>query len=163
MTTYDAVESNLRMAHTLLHAYLEDFTDEELLVRPVPGANHAAWQLGHLIWAEYYLISQVADQLEMTIPIGWHDKYTQETAKSDDQVFFEAKDRYLELYGAQRQATLDWFKTLPEDQLAGPGPEDLQAIVGNIGELFLFQAHHELMHAAQFTCIRRKLGKPNLF
>ncbi len=61
MITHDAVEANLRMAHMLLHAYIEDFTDEELLVRPVAGANHVAWQLGHLICSEYSIISQVAE------------------------------------------------------------------------------------------------------
>ncbi len=164
MITYDAVEANLRMAHMLLHSYLEDFTDEELLVRPVAGANHAAWQLGHLIWSEYSLISQVADQVEMAAPVGWANKYTNETAEFDDPMSFESKDRYLELYDAQRQATLDLFQTLPEDQLEEVGgPEPLQKIAQNVGQLFLFQAHHELMHAGQFTCIRRKLEKPTLF
>jgi hypothetical protein len=29
--------------------------------------------------------------------------------------------------------------------------------------LFLLLAHHDLMHAGQFTVVRRKLGKPVLF
>ncbi len=163
MITFEAVEANLRMADTVLHALLSDLSDEELLVRPAEGANHIAWQLGHLIGAEYFLMSEVAVQVEMAIPIGWREQYTAETAKLDEQTCFEAKDRYLELYEAQRQATLDILKQLEPEQLTEPGPEFLQTVVHTVGELFLFQAHHELMHAGQFTVIRRKLGKPVLF
>ena len=163
MITYEAVESNLRMARSVTQPLLSDLSDADLLVRPVDGANHIAWQLGHLITSEYWIISQVADQVEMAFPAGWQEKYTKETASSDDPTHFEPKERYLELYDAQRQATLSVLKTLPTEQLTEPGPEPLRMIVQTVGELFLFQAHHELMHAGQFTCIRRKLGKPVLF
>jgi uncharacterized damage-inducible protein DinB len=163
MITYEAVESNLRMADTTLRVLVGDMSDGDLLVRPTEGANHIAWQLGHLIGSEYFLISQVADQVEMAIPAGWSEKYSKDTAKSDDLTHFEPLDRYLELYAAQRQATLNILKDLPPEQLEEPGPEFLQMVVNTVGELFLFMAHHELMHAGQFTCVRRKLDKPVLF
>ena len=43
------------MARTTIRSYelilllVSDLSDAELLVRPVPQANHIAWQLGHLI------------------------------------------------------------------------------------------------------------------
>lgn len=163
MITYEAVESNLRMADMVLHGLVGDLSDTDLMVRPTEGSNHIAWQLGHLIGAEYHLISQVADQVEMAVPSGWSEKYNKETAESDDPTHFEPLARYLELYAAQRQATLSILKDIPADQLAEPGPEMLRMVVKTVGELFLFQAHHELMHAGQFTCVRRKLGKPVLF
>ncbi len=163
MITYESVESNLRMADTILHSLVGDMSDTDLLVRPLEGSNHIAWQLGHLIGSEYALISAVADQVEMAIPANWSDKYTSETAKSDDPTQFEPLARYLELHAAQRQATLNILKDLPPEQLTEPGPEFLQTVVNSVGELFLFLAHHEIMHAGQFTCIRRKLGKPVLF
>jgi len=36
--------------------YLGDLSDADLLVRPVPNANHIAWQLGHLISSEKHLL-----------------------------------------------------------------------------------------------------------
>ncbi|MCG8408609.1 MAG: DinB family protein [Phycisphaerales bacterium] len=163
MITYEAVESNLKMARNVTLPLLSDLSDEDLMARPVPDANHIAWQLGHLVTSEYWIISQAADQVEMAFPADWQEKYSKEAAKSDDQTHFETKERYLEALNAQRQATLDVLKTLPSEQLTEPGPEPLRMIVQTVGELFLFQAHHELMHAGQFTCIRRKLGKPVLF
>ena len=38
----DMLNRNLEM----LKATLGDFSDADMLVRPTPGANHAAWQLG---------------------------------------------------------------------------------------------------------------------
>lgn len=163
MITYEIVESNLNMAHALLKTLVEDLSEDDMLVRPVDGANHIAWQLGHLIGSEYALISEVSAQVDMEIPMNWQEKYSSETAKLDDPGMIEAKDRYLELYDAQRAATLAAFRDMVEDQLSEPAPEFLQRIVPSVGDLFLFLAHHELMHAGQFTCVRRKLGKPVLF
>ncbi len=163
MITYEAVEATLRMADTIMHGLLGDLSDQDLMVRPVDGSNHIAWQLGHLVSSEYWMISQVCDQVEMTLPADWPAKYSKEAASSDDPAYFDTKDTYLEAYAAQRQATLEVLKTLPEEQLTEPGPEALRTTVPTVGELFLFQAHHQLMHAGQFTCVRRKLGKPILF
>lgn len=163
MITYESVESTLRMADTVMHGLLGDLSDEDLLVRPVDGANHIAWQLGHLASAEYFLISQVSAQVQMAIPADWPEKYSKEAATNDDPAYFDTKAAYLKALGAQRQATLDVLKELPPEQLGEPGPESLKMVVQTVGELFLFQAHHQLMHAGQFTCVRRKLGKPILF
>jgi len=43
--------SSIELSHMITQAYLGDFTDADLLVRSVPGSNHAAWQLGHTIAA----------------------------------------------------------------------------------------------------------------
>src|SRR6516164_9063686 len=32
--------------------FLADLSDADLLVRPVPGANHIAWQFGHVLCSE---------------------------------------------------------------------------------------------------------------
>ena len=48
-----SLKSHLRwqieQCHWITLAYLQDLTDAELLIRAVPGMNHAAWQLGHMI------------------------------------------------------------------------------------------------------------------
>jgi len=36
-------------------------------------------------------------------------------------------------------------------------------IAPTLGALILLQSNHTLMHAGQFTVVRRKLGKPVLF
>ncbi len=49
MTAKDLLRQNIEFAHRATRGYVEEFTDGELLVRSTPTANHAAWQLGHLV------------------------------------------------------------------------------------------------------------------
>ena len=56
MTGRDAIKTALKSAQHLLNWYVSDLSDADLLVRPVSGANHIAWQLGHLVSAEGYLL-----------------------------------------------------------------------------------------------------------
>ena len=56
MTGREAIKAALEATQATLHWYVGDFTDADLLVRPVPNANHIAWQLGHLIDSERMLL-----------------------------------------------------------------------------------------------------------
>ena len=47
MQAKDAIKINIEMGQFISLGYLEDLTDQELLHRPAPGANHINWQLGH--------------------------------------------------------------------------------------------------------------------
>ena len=40
---------SVEMAHFITRSYVEDLTDAQLMLRSVPGTNHIAWQLGHMI------------------------------------------------------------------------------------------------------------------
>ena len=53
MNARDAIKLNINSANMICQGYLADLTDAELLIRPVPGANHIAWQLGHLLVGEH--------------------------------------------------------------------------------------------------------------
>ena len=78
-------------------AYLEDLSDEELLLRPVEGANHIAWQLGHLISSEHNMVEMVCPGSMPPLPDGFADAYTKETAASDEGAAFLTKVEYLKL------------------------------------------------------------------
>src|SRR5262249_35490765 len=52
MTAKEVVRTSLDMDLQLLGMLLADLSDADLLVRPVPGANHIAWQMGHYLVAE---------------------------------------------------------------------------------------------------------------
>ena len=48
-TAKNLLRQSIEMSHFVTRAYVDDLTDAELLVRSVPGSNHIAWQLGHII------------------------------------------------------------------------------------------------------------------
>ena len=52
MNAKHAIKSAIESSDYIFNMYLSDLSDADLLVRPVPGANHIAWQLGHLIDSE---------------------------------------------------------------------------------------------------------------
>ena len=59
MNAHDAIKASMTVPDMIMNSYLGDLTDEELLVRPTEGANHIAWQLGHLLTSEHGMIEQV--------------------------------------------------------------------------------------------------------
>src|SRR4029077_4502167 len=52
MQAKEVIKTALQSTQNMLSTYLGDLSDADLLVRPVPAANHIAWQLGHLIQSE---------------------------------------------------------------------------------------------------------------
>ena len=61
----DSYAKNLEMVKMTL----ADFSDAEMLVRPVPGANHANWQLGHLVVSEVHIIGALGAKMP-ELPAG---------------------------------------------------------------------------------------------
>jgi len=161
MTAKDVIRHSLEMCHGVLKQYLGDLTDADLLIRPVPGANHSAWMLGHLLISENGL-----NELGLAMPAlpeGFAAAYTKETARSDDPAKFHKKAQYLQWLEEQRAATLAHLAALPEADLDKPTPEEAQAYAPTIGIMLNVIGIHDMMHASQIALVRRKLGKPALF
>jgi uncharacterized damage-inducible protein DinB len=162
MNAKDAIKHALNMNHQILTTYLSDLSDADLLVRPVPGANHIAWQLGHLIAAEGMLLKETAGARPPELPAGFAEQHGKEKAASNSPEGFRTKQEYLDLYAKAREATLQALANLPEADLDKPITGRMAQIAPTVGALFLLTANHELMHAGQFAVVRRKLGKPVL-
>ena len=161
MTAKDVIRHSMGLSRSVLTQYLADLTDEDLMVRPVPGANHIAWQLGHLIICENGL-NEIGYPMP-ALPEGFAESYTKETAGSDDPAKFHKKAQYIELLEQQRAAALAHLEALPDADLDKPGPEEARAYAPTVGAVFNTLGLHDMMHASQFTVVRRRLGKPPLF
>lgn len=155
----DVLERNVGM----LKWTLADFSDADMLVRPTPGANHAAWQLGHLTAAEFSMIDKVAPGILSPLPEGFAAKFSKETAASNDPAAFLKKDEILAVLEKNRSATAKWVKGLSEADFGQPSPVTLGGMCPTLGHLILLLESHVTMHVGQFQVIRRKLGKPVLF
>jgi hypothetical protein len=136
MNAKDAIRTALNGNHNILKMYVSDLSDADLLTRPVPGANHIAWQLGHVIAAEVMFQS----------PAG-----------------FRSKQEYLDLFDKVRGNTLATLDRMADADLDRPTPGRMAEFAPTLGAILLMLANHEMMHAGQFTVLRRKLGKPVLF
>lgn len=155
----DVLERNLGMLQTTL----ADFSDSDMLARPCPGANHAAWQVGHLICSETGLVNDASCGSMPALPDGFRERFTKDTAKSDDPAIFLTKAQLLDQFARQRRVTVAWVRGLEEADLDRPAPERFRTFIPTLADLVMLLPTHVAMHMGQMQVTRRKLGKPVLF
>ena len=159
MNAKDSIKYLLEANEKMIAMYLSDLSDADLLVRSVPGANHIAWQLGHLIASEAgYFLPKIPGAKPPALPAGFAQQHGKETINSDSG--FLKKDEYLSLFKKVRAATLATVDQLSEADL---DKDSGWQMAPTIGKLLITIGNHDMMHAGQFTVLRRKLGKPVLF
>jgi uncharacterized damage-inducible protein DinB len=158
----DAIKYNLDSNMHMFKAFLADLSDGDLLVRPVPAANHAAWQIGHLIAAEVSLIESLECKTA-PLPPGFAEKHKKEMVGNDSPGAFLKKQEYLDLLDKVRAGTLAALNSMSDADLAKPTTGSMKDFAPNNGSMFLLVANHVMMHGGQLTVLRRKLGKPILF
>ena len=163
MDAKTAIKMAIDTANMISTSYLGDLSDEEMMHRPVPGCNHIKWQLGHLIASEHDMIGQCFPGAMPELPAGFAEKYTKETAISDDAAAFDSKADLMKLYEAQRACTLTLLNKVTETELSNEGPEAIRSYAPTVGAAFLLQDAHLMMHAGQWAVIRRQLGREPLF
>ncbi len=161
MTPNDVIKNTIEMCHEVLTTYLSDLGDADLLVRAVPEANHIAWQLGHLITSEHQMLTEAGYKMPEP-PADFAESYSKEASKSNDPAKFHRKEQYLAWMSEQRAATLAALDASSASDLDKPTPESMREYAPTVGVAFNVVGIHEMMHAAQFVAVRRKLGKPVL-
>jgi hypothetical protein len=164
MTGKDAIKTALSGTQQLMGWYLGDLTDADIVERPVPSANHIAWQLGHLTASEVMLVKEeLPDAAYPALPAGFAEKHTKETSTVNPPRNFCSKAEYLDLFNKVRSATLATVEKLTEAELDRPAIGRMAQFAPRLGDVLLLVSNHTLMHAGQFTVVRRKLGKRILF
>ena len=163
MTGREAIQAALEGTQKNLTWFLSDFTDADMLVRPVPGANHAAWQVGNVIGGDVVLIaSELPAATYPALPPGFHDSHGSAGAKFDGPAGFLSHAEYMSLFAAVRAATIAALTTLTDADLDRPCTGKYKSFAPTLGKMFLAVSDHTTMHSGQFSVIRRKLGKPVL-
>jgi hypothetical protein len=159
MLPNDLLTSAYRMSRQLLHRMVDDLTDAEFGHQPVPGANSAAWIVGHL----GVTARRTADRLgatglpELTEEFVGRFSATRQPAR--EQRDLGTKAELLALFDGCVEKLIEALRALPVEALANPhagGP----AFATNYGEAVLFGTLHVAMHCGQLSTIRRSLGKP---
>ena len=141
------------MTQNMLGMYLGDLSDADLLVRPVPGANHIAWQLGHLITAEANACAAETcpSAAYPELPAGFAERHTKETASKDTG--FGTKAEYLSLFNKVRQATIAALAKMSDADLDKPTSGPIAQMAPTLGALLVLNADH--VHDARRPVHRR--------
>ena len=159
MNTKDLLRFNIDLSQSITKAYVSDVTQEEMLVRAVPGSNHIAWQLGHLIASERSLLEAIGADVP-DLPAGFAEAHGKENIDSDDASQFHSKETYFELMEQMHKAAQAAIDKTDEAAMDAPAPESMRSFFPTVGSILLMTGTHEMMHAGQIAAIRRKLGKP---
>lgn len=164
MTGVESIASSLESTGQMLELFLSDLNDNDILTCPVEGANHIAWQVGHLISSERFMMTGNLPGVQYeNAPTDFDAIHSRDSSSKTSSQGFLSKSAYLELFRKTREATLKAIRNLKDSDLEAPTTGRLAVKAPIIGKLFLLNAHHTLMHMGQFSVIRRKLGKPVLF
>lgn len=163
MNAQDAIKLSIDSAKFVTLEYLADLSDEDMLQRPHPNCNHIKWQMGHLISSEHQMIDAVCPGSMPALPEGFAERYTKETATSDQPDAFDSKADLRKLLEDQREATLTALANMSDEDLSKPAPEAMQGYAPTVADVFSLQGGHWMMHAGQWAIIRRQLGRPPLF
>lgn len=164
MNFKDAIRSSLRSSDFLVQGYLADLSPEELIVRPVPEANHIAWQLGHLILAERHLVETAVPGSMPDLPAGFAEQYAPRSkVPSDSPADYLSKEEYLRLAKDIRAATLRALDRLSDIDFDKPVSGRVPPFVKCVGDCFITIGNHWTLHAGQWVVLRRKLGRQRMF
>jgi hypothetical protein len=163
MNVRDALTLSLTSTQGVVHQYLSDLSDADLLVRPVPAANHIAWQIGHLIASEAWMGSLFPGSKYPELPATIQAAFDGKNANVTPPGGYLKKAEYLEWFDKVRKATLAVVEQLNESDLDKTTPPECAQWAPTIGHLMVLTSTHTMMHAGQFTVVRRALGKPVLF
>src|SRR4051794_39660651 len=154
------IRQSFDMNERIINEYLKDLDDADLLIRPVAGMNHIAWQLGHLIASERHMVEGVRPGSSPPLPDGFAADHGRESVTSDDPKKFRTKAEYLRLWKAQREATKALLDDLKDSDLDAPGPDLGWMKAPTVGWVFGLVGNHVLMHVGQWVGVRRSLDKP---
>lgn len=159
----ESIRASLSTADFFMQAYLGDLTSKELLARAVPGANHIAWQLGHLIGAERALAAAAWPDLTLALPAGFAEQHGKDAAASDDPAKFLSKEQYFALAKEVRAETLRVLDQLSPADLSLPVSGRVPPFVKRRGDALVTIPGHWILHAGQWAVLRRKLERPRQF
>lgn len=160
MTAKDAILRTYDLGENIVKAYLAELTAADLLVRPVPGQNHIAWQLGHLVLSERNMIDGVKPGASPELPAGFEEGHGRDKNTLDDPSKYLSPEAYIALIDAQRAATKKVVAELADATLDEPAPERMRSFAPTVGDVLLLNGNHYMMHAGQYVAVRRMLGKP---
>jgi hypothetical protein len=162
MTAKELIRKAFDGSDRIMQTYLQGLSKADLLMRPVPGMNHIAWQLGHLISGERRMMEMIRPGSSPPLPDGFEATYHRDNTKDDDASKYLSPEEYLKLWKTQREATLALLDSLPDEELdkeeAAGGK--LPPMAPTVGQLIHLAGTHPILHAGQFVAVRRALNLP---
>jgi hypothetical protein len=141
-----------------------DVPDEQMCAQPVPGRviNHAAFLLGHLIWAEDSVLALLGHK--PVLGSEWRDSFSMCKTPGDDRSQYPSKESLVKTLEEVHGRLAAAFAEATSDVLAQPAPERLRGRFATVGTAAVgLMTFHRSLHLGQLSAWRRALGLPGVF
>jgi hypothetical protein len=161
MTQNTVAAEMVRGTCGVLQVHLREFSDAQMFARPVPLANHAMWQVGHLIGSAVRMTALFGRPF--TPPEWFAGKFTKDSSAFDDVGAFPSRADLMAGFDAVYAALADAIQQASPELLASESPETVRRMAPTLGHVAILACSHVSMHIGQIQVIRRSLGFPVLF
>ena len=138
--------------------FVEDLSPEEWLVRPDGCVNHAAWIMGHVIWARKSVLARLGT--EWSAP--WLGLFAR-GEKLDDSTAYPSPETLTHAWQEVATALEGALENASDELVAQPAPKPgPPSADGKLSGTVGFLAWHETYHLGQLSYLRGLLGKKSL-
>src|SRR5436190_1863525 len=120
MHAKDVLKEALISTQNLTQMYFADLSDQELLVHPVPSANHIAWQMGHLINSEVALGQQLPGAKYPDLPASLKGQTQKMSSRETPPGGYLKKADYLDWFNKVRGASIAAVERMSDADLDKP-------------------------------------------
>lgn len=152
----------MRFGRGFLKMLLEKTPDSLFYTPAFPGANHAAWVVGHLALTDNLFLTALAGQ-PSKIPAEWDALFGVNSKAIPDPAKYPSRAELMKVLDECRAALESWLSSLTDNQLLQPIEGDYAMFAANPAQLGSSSSFHDGFHAAQISATRRASGLPPMF
>lgn len=145
----------------MVHSMVDELKPQEWEFQPVPGANSAAWIVGHLASVDRRSLGRLGVTNLPEVPTGFEERFAFTRAKAGEQKGYGDPQELIRLFDLHRDRLVEVVRSATPELLAKPA-EPPSPRFSRIDELFTFMSIHSALHIGHLSTIRRGLGYPPL-
>ncbi len=152
-----ALAFGIESAAGLTNWLLADFSASDLLYRPTPEANCAAWIVGHLVMSGRTMMTRLGATNLPTLPDGFEAKFARDEV-APKLADYGDTTKLAEIFTQHHELFAKHVAAMAPAKLAEPLPTPHPRFKTH-AELAGFATVHIAMHAGHLSLIRRMLGR----
>ena len=153
----ERLKTRLTAVRTFSEGLLKTFEKpEEWFFQVHPTANHAAWIVGHLGWAENSILNllKTGDGVD---DADWKPLFGQGSQPTPDPTRYPPVDELLGFFRERRERMGAFLDRQSNDTLLAMLPPGTHRLFTDLASVFEFIPFHETMHMGQLTVVRQSL------
>jgi hypothetical protein len=147
----------------MLPTLLDGISDEQLAIQPIPGMNHPAWILGHLLIMEQKIVTgTLGRKLNTTLDADWWDLYGIGSVPKPDRRLYRTKAFYMNGLKETAAAIEAFVNEKNAADLEAPNPDpQLAREFPTIATALAVAPAHRAYHSGQLAIWRKAMGLPH--